>query len=40
VQDQQYLELSDILEYELAPRLPELEEGIYQIIKSVEQAIH
>lgn len=40
VEEQQYLELSDVLEYELASRLPQVEEGIYQIIKQIEKKKH
>ncbi len=37
IQEQQFLELSDILEYEIAPRMPLIQEGIYQIIKELEK---
>ena len=40
VQNQQFLELSDILEYEIAPRIPLLEECIYQFIKQLEKQAH
>ncbi len=40
VQTQQNLELSDILEYEIAPRMPLVEEAIHQMIKAVEQKPH
>lgn len=40
VQAQQNLELSDILEYEIAPRMPLVEESIHQMIKSVEKKPH
>ncbi|MBN2329837.1 MAG: hypothetical protein JXR73_22030 [Candidatus Omnitrophica bacterium] len=37
VQAQSYLELSDVLEYELAPLMPLLEEGIYKLIREFEK---
>ncbi len=37
VQENRMLELSDILEYEIAPRMPLVEEGIYRIIKEMEK---
>ena len=40
VEEQRMLELSDILEYEIAPRIPLIEEGIYQIIKASEKKPH
>jgi hypothetical protein len=40
VEEQRLLELSDILEYELAVRIPKLEEGIYQAIRYAEQKFH
>lgn len=40
VEEQRYLELSDILEYEIAPRIPHMEEGIYQLIKMLEKKTH
>ena len=40
VQAQQNLELSDILEYEIAPRMPLVEEAIHQMIKAVEKKPH
>lgn len=40
VQEQQFLELSDILEYEIAPRIPQIREGIYKLIKETEKKPH
>ncbi|RJP33868.1 MAG: hypothetical protein C4527_03635 [Candidatus Omnitrophota bacterium] len=40
IQDQQFLELSDILEYEIAPRMPDIQEGIYLFIKELEKKTH
>ena len=40
VEGRQYLELSDILEYEIAPRLPLMEECIYLLIKELEKKPH
>lgn len=37
VEEGQLLELSDILEYELAPRLPLIEEAIYHVIREAER---
>ncbi|MBI1389342.1 MAG: hypothetical protein GC154_12940 [bacterium] len=37
VQENRMLELSDILEYEIAPRIPAIEEGIYRIMKEAER---
>ncbi len=37
IQEQQFLELSDILEYEIAPRMPLIQEGIYRLIKEIEK---
>ncbi len=37
VQDQRFLELSDMLEYELAPKISLLEEGIYLLVKELEK---
>lgn len=37
VSEQQFLELSDILEYEIAPRIPMIQEGIYRLIKELEK---
>ncbi|MFB3786224.1 MAG: hypothetical protein ACE15F_07630 [bacterium] len=37
VEDRRFLELSDLLEYELAPQMPLVEEGIYQLIKELER---
>lgn len=38
--DRRLLEISDVLEYELAPRVEGMEEGIYQIIKIAEKKMH
>ncbi len=40
VQEQQFLELSDVLEYEIAPRVPQIREGIYKLIKETEKKPH
>lgn len=40
VQDNRLLELSDILEYEIAPRMPVVEEGIYRIIREADRKPH
>ncbi len=40
VQDQRFLELSDILEYELAPKMPLLEEGIYRLVRELERNLN
>lgn len=40
VEGRQFLELSDILEYEIAPRIPQVEEGIYRIIREIEKKPH
>ncbi|MEW6234972.1 MAG: hypothetical protein AB1656_06270 [Candidatus Omnitrophota bacterium] len=40
VQEQRFLELSDILEYEIAPRIPLIREGIYKLIKELEKKPH
>lgn len=40
VQEQQMLELSDILEYELAPRIPALEEAIFRIIAEADRPMN
>ncbi|MDP8244461.1 MAG: hypothetical protein P9L94_10310 [Candidatus Hinthialibacter antarcticus] len=37
VQENRMLELSDVLEYEIAPRIPLVEEGIYRVIKEMEK---
>lgn len=37
VEDRRFLELSDLLEYELAPQMPLVEEGLYQLIKELER---
>lgn len=37
VQENRMLELSDVLEYEIAPRMPLVEEGIFRIIKEMEK---
>jgi len=37
ISEQRYLELSDILEYELAPKMPLIEEAIYQLVKELEK---
>lgn len=40
VQDQRFLELSDALEYELAPKMPLIEEGIYRLVKELEKNLN
>lgn len=40
VQDQRFLELSDVLEYELAPKMPLIEEGIYRLVKELEKSLN
>jgi hypothetical protein len=40
VQEQRFLELSDMLEYELAPKMPLVEEGIYQLVKEIEKGVN
>lgn len=37
VQENRMLELSDVLEYEIAPRIPLVEEGIYRLIREMEK---
>lgn len=40
VQDRRFLELSDVLEYELAPKMPLIEEGIYRLVKELEKNLN
>ncbi len=40
VEEQRFLELSDMLEYELAPKMPLVEEGIYQLVKELEKGVN
>lgn len=40
VQEQRFLELSDVLEYELAPKMPLIEEGIYLLVKELERNLN
>jgi hypothetical protein len=40
LEDNEMLELSDLLEYELAPRMLKMEEGIYQLINVAERKLH
>ena len=40
LEEQRFLELSDLLEYELAPKMPMVEEAIYLIIREAERPTH
>ncbi|HOE10724.1 MAG TPA: hypothetical protein PLQ35_04650 [bacterium] len=40
LQEQRFLELSDLLEYELAPKMPLVEEAIYVMIREAERPQH
>ena len=40
LEEQRLLELSDLLEYELAPKMPQVEEAIYVMIREAERERH
>ena len=40
LEEQRLLELSDLLEYELAPKMPQVQEAIYIMIREAEQKQH